>query len=126
MSLNPKTINQTPLIYVQIFMVNMVHLLQLNRLSENGEESLLLTATATDLQNASPIYSKLGGGFFEKEAVSLQEIGKKFQTYCQGQWGTRVIQMNLLFNFLMSTSCNKHITLSWIHLFSLKNKQTKR
>ena len=63
---------------------------QLNRLSENGEESLLLTATASDLQNPAPVYSKLGGRFYETDSTGFQNIGKRFQKYCQGEFLVRI------------------------------------
>lgn len=58
--------------------------LLLRRLSENGEESLVLTATTGGPQRFSTVWSKLGGEFFKKESACLQEIGNKFQSYCQG------------------------------------------
>lgn len=61
--------------------------LLLKRLADNGEESIVLLATSGSLQSSPAICTKLGGEFFKKESTILNQIGKKFQSYCQGQKG---------------------------------------
>ena len=59
---------------------------QLKRLADNGEESIVLLATSGSLPSSPAICTKLGGEFFKKESNILHQIGKKFQSYCQGQY----------------------------------------
>ena len=57
---------------------------QLEKLAANGEESLVLTATLGESEVSSPVYSKLGADFFYIEQENIEEMGRKFHSYCQG------------------------------------------